>query len=165
MQICPNCEYGNREGILFCEECGQPLSGVPATATKQLSTRNLPSALKADTWGTARFGDKSTILIHIRDVAEPLEVQPTEKFVFGRMDTATKTLPDMDLTPFGAQEKGVSRLHAELQRSEESLMLVDLGSVNGTHLNGQRLAPNQPRILRDGDEVRLGKLVMHLYFK
>jgi hypothetical protein len=32
-------------------------------------------------------------------------------------------------------------------------------------LNGQRLIADQPRILRDGDEIRLGKLIAHVYFK
>jgi pSer/pThr/pTyr-binding forkhead associated (FHA) protein len=52
-----------------------------------------------------------------------------------------------------------------IRRGEDTLTLVDLGSTNGTHLNGQRLIPNQPRVLRDGDEVRLGKLVFHIFFK
>jgi len=42
---------------------------------------------------------------------------------------------------------------------------LGVGSSNGTFLNGQRLVPNQPRVLRDGDEVRFGKLVAHIYFK
>ena len=36
--------------------------------------------------------------------------------------------------------------------------------TNGTFLNGQRLVPNQPRILRDGDEIRLGHLVLYVRF-
>ncbi|MCS7071755.1 MAG: FHA domain-containing protein, partial [Anaerolinea sp.] len=62
-------------------------------------------------------------------------------------------------------EKGVSRLHAAICRQDETLTIVDMGSSNGTHLNGQRLIPDQPRVLRDGDEIRLGKLVAHIYFK
>jgi len=36
--------------------------------------------------------------------------------------------------------------------------VVDLDSTNGTFLNGMRIMPHQPRILRDGDEIRLGLL-------
>jgi pSer/pThr/pTyr-binding forkhead associated (FHA) protein len=69
------------------------------------------------------------------------------------------------MAPFGAAEQGVSRRHAIIRRGENTLTLIDLGSTNGTHLNGQRLTPNQPRVLRDGDEIRMGRLVFHIYFK
>jgi pSer/pThr/pTyr-binding forkhead associated (FHA) protein len=85
--------------------------------------------------------------------------------VLGRADEVSGTSPDLDLTPYNALEKGVSRIHAAIRRGEDTLTLVDLGSVNGTHLNGQRLVPNQPRVLRDGDEIRLGRLVVHIYFR
>jgi pSer/pThr/pTyr-binding forkhead associated (FHA) protein len=85
--------------------------------------------------------------------------------VLGRSDNTSTQKPDLDLTPYGALEKGVSRIHAAIERSEDTLTLIDMGSANGTHLNGQRLIPDQPRVLRDGDEIRLGKLVAHVYFK
>jgi pSer/pThr/pTyr-binding forkhead associated (FHA) protein len=73
--------------------------------------------------------------------------------------------PDLDLAPFGAAEQGVSRRHAAMRRGEDTLTLVDFGSTNGTYLNGQRLIPNQPRVLRDGDEIRVARLVFHIFFK
>lgn len=167
MKACPYCGHNNREGTLFCEECGQTLledaPGAPLS-TKQL--QNVPDDLgmKA-TWGTARFGSEASIIIHIRDASEPIVLHPREETIFGRTDPTTNTLPDVDLSPYGALEKGVSRVHATLRRGDDTLTLVDLGSVNGTFLNGQRLIPNQPRVLRDGDEIRFGKLVVHLYFK
>ena len=152
---------------MFCEECGQVLYTEGASAT--VSTKELEEApgelgTKA-TWGTARFDEDSSIILHIRDVAEPIVIKPGREVIIGRMDPATGTAPDLDLTPYGALEKGVSRIHAAIRRGEDTLTLVDLGSVNGTHLNGQRLIPNQPRVLRDGDEIRLGKMVIHIYFK
>lgn len=50
---------------------------------------------------------------------------------------------------------GVSRFHARIQRtSKGSLVLSDLGSSNGTYLNGRRL--KQPESLEDGDRIRFG---------
>jgi hypothetical protein len=167
MKICPYCANKNREGMLFCEECGQNLSGNPVNVTlptKQL--QDLPSELSAKaTWGTARFGTDSAVVIHIRDATEPIVLEPARRTILGRLDTTSPQKPDLDLTPFGALEKGVSRVHAAIERSEDTLTLIDMGSSNGTHLNGQRLVPDQPRVLRDGDEIRLGKLVAHIYFK
>lgn len=166
MIICPHCGQGNREGVMFCEDCGENLtSKEPATlSTRQLDPASSELAAKA-TWGTARFGQQASIIIRIRDAAEPVVLQPTKRTILGRLDASSKQKPDLDLTPFGALEKGVSRLHAMITRSEDTLTLIDMGSSNGTHLNGQRLVPDQPRVLRDGDEIRLGKLVAHIYFK
>jgi hypothetical protein len=167
MIMCPYCGTKNRPGALFCEDCAQPLYEDPASLTlptKQIDLVTSEISAKS-TWGTARFNEESSVLIHIRDAVEPIHLQPHGKLVLGRADATSTTKPDLDLTPYGALEKGVSRAHAAIYRSEETLTLVDLGSANGTHLNGQRLIPQQPRVLRDGDEIRFGKLVAHIYFK
>jgi len=164
---CPYCGGGNREGIIFCEECGQPLSNGTNAAlpTRQIDSSLTESLSAKATWGTARFGNDASVILHIRDSTDPIILQPMEKIVMGRSDNSSAQKPDLDLTPFGALEKGVSRLHAAIIRTEDTLTLIDMGSSNGTHLNGQRLIPDQPRILRDGDELRLGKLIAHIYFK
>ncbi len=169
MIICPYCAYNNKQGMLYCEECGRPLGGGEASAT--LPTRQLNSnsdnATVHATWGTARFDANAQIVMHVRDSAETITLKPDRTTLVGRYDSSSTQHPDVDLTPYGALEKGVSRVHAAIYRNEETdtLTLVDMGSANGTHLNGQRLLPDQPRVLRDGDEIRLGKLVTHIYFK
>ncbi len=54
----------------------------------------------------------------------------------------------------------VSRRHAEIQVSSGEILISDLGSTNGTFVNGERI--EQPRGLRDGDEVRIGAVVWRL---
>lgn len=152
---------------MFCEECGQSLHGNPVNAT--LPTRQfeeLANELSAKaTWGTARFSQEAAVVIHIRDASEPIVLAPAKRTLVGRYDTSSSQRPDVDLTPYGALEKGVSRIHAAIERSEDTLTVVDMGSSNGTLLNGQKLVPDQPRVLRDGDEIRFGKLIAHIYFK
>lgn len=166
MKICPYCAHNNMEGIFFCEECGQALYGsnVASTSTRQLQG-GTGELIGRNSWGTARFNRQAKVIVHIRDAVEPVVLTPQDEMILGRADPTSQNAPSLDLTPFGAQEKGVSRVHAAIRRGEDTLTLVDLGSVNGTHLNGQRLNPNQPRVLHDGDEIRLGKLVCHVYFK
>ncbi len=72
--------------------------------------------------------------------------------------------PDVDLTPFQAAELGVSRRHVKLTRQSATIMVQDLGSVNGTFLNGQKLLPYQPRVLRNEDELRLGHMTLRVSF-
>jgi len=51
----------------------------------------------------------------------------------------------------------VSRLHAQLTRDHLNLYLEDLGSTNGTLVNGQRLEPGAPHRLRAGDVIHFGQ--------
>lgn len=167
MKACPYCGYGNREGLLFCEECGQGLSDErpgSASSTNVLDGDSSEYAINS-TWGSASLTTAASIIVQIRDAADPLQMPLADEMLLGRHDATNTRQPDIDLTPYGALEKGVSRLHATIERNEDVLTLIDLGSSNGTHLNGQRLTPHQPRVLREGDEIRLGKLVAHIYFK
>jgi hypothetical protein len=67
----------------------------------------------------------------------------TEPLVIGRLPECGVVLADSN----------VSRRHAELRRSGDSVVLTDLGSTNGTRVNG---APVRERILASGDEVSVG---------
>jgi hypothetical protein len=166
MKTCPYCAYVNREGVFFCDECGHPfLDSQDVLSTARLSQENRAEFKGRVTWGTARFSPGASIMIRIRDQAEPIGLQPRDEILLGRTDVHSNLAPDLDMTPFGAAEQGVSRRHALIRRGENTLTLMDLGSTNGTHLNGQRLTPNQPRVLRDGDEIRMGRLVFHIFFK
>lgn len=50
-------------------------------------------------------------------------------------------------------DMGVSRHHAEFLLNNDVLSVVDLDSANGTRVNGERIEPHRPRILRAGDEL------------
>jgi DNA-binding response OmpR family regulator len=61
-----------------------------------------------------------------------------------------------------AQLSLVSRQHARIERQGVRYLLTDLGSANGTYVNGQRLA--EPRLLLDGDLIGLGSNTPALRF-
>jgi hypothetical protein len=167
MNICSFCGGKNREGLFFCDNCGNPLGDSLPQPT--LPTRRLDDTLDEytarATWGSASVGGASSVVFHIRDASEPFTVEIKDRVLIGRSDNTSPRQPDLDLTPFGALEKGVSRVHAVIERNEDVLTLIDMDSSNGTFLNGQRLISDNPRVLRDGDEVRFGKLIGHIYFK
>lgn len=54
------------------------------------------------------------------------------------------------------QHSLVSRQHAELRLESHGWTLIDLGSANGTLINGTRLLASQPRLLQSGDAIRIG---------
>jgi pSer/pThr/pTyr-binding forkhead associated (FHA) protein len=78
----------------------------------------------------------------------------------GREDAPSNSFPDIDLTPFGAEEGGVSRLHARLSQSGDQWSIEDLESTNFTFVNGKRIQPKTPTPLNDGAEIRLGRVAL-----
>lgn len=155
---CPNCGHENPADSLVCKRCGRlvvPLDDRPGG----------PSPARARETGDARSASDDTLVIHIRDSSTPINCRIGNELVIGRHDADSGTFPDLDLSLYDAMEKGVSRRHAAIRRQGNFFYLVDLGSANSTFLNGQRLAPHQPGVLRDGDEIRLGRLVLRVYFQ
>jgi pSer/pThr/pTyr-binding forkhead associated (FHA) protein len=80
----------------------------------------------------------------------------------GRRATQSGQLLDIDLQPFKAEEMGVSRMHCAIEIIDNQLHIADLGSTNGTFLNGLRI--HEPRPLRNGDLLRIGNLTMTIRF-
>ncbi|MEA2684440.1 MAG: hypothetical protein QOK05_2768 [Chloroflexota bacterium] len=77
----------------------------------------------------------------------------------GRKDRITNMVPDVDLGTLD-QERSVSRRHAELAYEHGTILLRDLGSTNGTSVNGERLMNQVDRALQDGDRVGFGGVEM-----
>jgi hypothetical protein len=131
-----------------------------------LRSEHAPNQEAAGSQGGKRVRAVAAILLHVRGGDEPIALQRPARIVVGRLEAASAgEEPDLDLTPFGAPDKGVSRRHALIDTLEATPTLVDMGSSNGTFVNGQKLTPNQPCALHDGDEIRLGKLVARIYVK
>lgn len=84
-----------------------------------------------------------------------------------KVEIADETVQiNFDLTPYGAYHFGVSRQHATLSLSDDGyLYLEDLGSTNGTRINGFQLTAKQKYRLRDGDEVEFARLRTMVKFK
>jgi diguanylate cyclase (GGDEF)-like protein len=88
---------------------------------------------------------------------------------YNGQDTGRRIALDGPLTVIGRAPEceaqfdspGLSRRHAELQVAGDTVTLRDLGSANGTHVNGVRL--DTTALLQDGDRVELGDLVLKFF--
>lgn len=87
-----------------------------------------------------------------------VELAAPPGYVLGRSDAKSSFNPDIDMAAFNAHDKGVSRRHAAFVAHNNALALLDLSSVNGTFVNGLRLAAEVPAALHDGDTITLGEL-------
>jgi pSer/pThr/pTyr-binding forkhead associated (FHA) protein len=176
MQQCPNCGHNNRAGIVFCENCGASLIGKMPLDTKSLDSSSeeekaqigVEDSVLTDVkiQGTGVFAEGGMLRLGIEGSPDPILFKPKAETIFGRRDPATGAMPDIDLTPFAGYRMGVSRRHAAIRFGEgQTLDLWDLGSSNGTFLNGTRLSAHRPYRLHDGDEIRLGQMMIRVYFE
>ncbi len=167
MTECLYCGYKNiPEDAKNCPRCGLPLTREVQTATRVLGDTEDDTAIPR--WGTAGFSSRMNLVLKVHgfDKTFTFDANQITKLTIGRVDPDTGESPMVDLKECKAVEKGVSRRHAAIvRRDTDTLSLVDQDSDNGTFLNGQKLVPNQARILRDGDEVRLGHLVIYVRFE
>ncbi len=87
---------------------------------------------------------------------------------FAEIDGCSIALSEHDLTIGRSRSCGlpladpsVSRVHAVISRSGEQFVIQDLGSTNGTYLNGARLL--EPRALCEGDSVVVGETEIQIH--
>lgn len=102
--------------------------------------------------------------IVIVDVGHRIKVPLKPEILIGREDANSDVFPEVDLTPYGALRKGVSRCHAKITCHDDELTVEDVGSVNGTFLKGHRLIPYQAMPINSGDVLQLGTLVLQVHF-
>lgn len=82
----------------------------------------------------------------------------TSPIRIGRRDPRQNHFPELDLAE---HDKGIaSRNHAIIKRNGDNYTITDLGSTNGTFLNGKRIAANAPQPLRTGDKIKIGEVEM-----
>lgn len=111
--------------------------------------------------------DKSlpwVIEFRVVGTASTVQAQLQESMTLGRKDTSTGYEPEVDLMPFDAFGKGVSRQHARIYPVDGRLMVKDLHSTNGTRLNNVACVPGMDYRLRHGDELMLGRLRLQVSF-
>lgn len=160
MIICSNCKYTNMTGAMFCVECGAQLIGRDTLTTQTISTDNLGKVSKRKTGEISQpvEGVDAWANLHLLDTGQVFPLTSRNEFTMGRVSEGQPIMPDIDFSPYQAYAAGVSRLHAVIKRSGNSVIFMDLGSANGTFLNGTRLKANMEQVLKHGDIISLGKL-------
>jgi pSer/pThr/pTyr-binding forkhead associated (FHA) protein len=105
---------------------------------------------------------QSWISLHLLESGQILPLTDRTEFTLGRSVEGQPIVPDVDLSPYNAYANGVSRLHAAIKLVKNQAVIVDLGSSNGTYLNGVRLSPHIETLVAHGDLIYLGKLKMQV---
>jgi serine/threonine protein kinase len=152
-RFCPNCGFGNTGSARFCVNCGTTLPAVPTP------TASPPTTAPPPTIAPARTRPQRNGQLHVRTPRRawehPLQVLPCR---IGRRDPAQAHYPELDLAEDDSGH--ASRRHAVIDRRNGEFVLTDNGSINGTLLNGVKIAPHRAQPLHTGDRIRIGDVEM-----
>ncbi len=174
MVRCPNCGHEELPGALFCGECGAKLnsrsvSDADSTQLVQLGQLQEQSEAPAQKTKTEPSPPAVTngakVVIRIVDSGQQIPLAEKDEFTLGRVSEGQPLIPEIDLSPHNAYEQGVSRLHAVIGVHDEHVTITDLGSANGTWVNGVRVIPHTAQELQNGDLVTLGTLKIQAVIK
>lgn len=165
MLTCPACQHQESEGEFFCSACGVSLTSAAAPITLSYDAQRLQNPSNPSVAG-ANIGinvPPRCVALHIRGVTIPLMLQARAEYLLGR-EGQGDVVPDVSFELYRGRELGVSRVHALLRIVHQDVFLTDLGSTNGTRVNETHLTPHKPAPIANGDEIRLGKLYLKIYF-
>ncbi len=140
---CTHCGHPNKDGARFCASCGNPL---------QEDTTLSLTPVEAEDEGAEEFPFP-------HDELEPGQALLLVKrgpnagstFLIEGPSTSLGRHPESDIF---LDDVTVSRKHAEVRRQGQEFFVHDLGSLNGTYVNGERVDVTK---LASGDEVQVGK--------
>ncbi|HET9920307.1 MAG TPA: FHA domain-containing protein [Ktedonobacteraceae bacterium] len=159
-EVCPSCGTVNPAGESFCSNCGAMLGGAPASAPVAAPVdTSAPAPEEAAPVATMAPSALNARLVVEADNQE-FDLSGKDNILIGREDAVSNIFPDVDLTPHGGEEGGVSRMHARIFADNGQYMIEDENSTNFTFVNRQRLAPKTPTPLHDNDEVKLGRVLL-----
>ena len=135
-KACPACGRTNKVQARFCTGCGY--SFIPLQ----------PAVLR--------------VIEPVRAAWEmPVARSP---MLLGRASEAEGYEPDFDMT-FYDEGDYVSRRHARITKGRLGYFITDLGSSNGTTVNGHSLSPHRARLLRNADRIKVGLVVIQFWLR
>jgi predicted component of type VI protein secretion system len=148
----------------FSPKVTQPL--VADKIKPQAQAPEPAAPYRSDLKNPSVFPEGSSLLFRV--VGHKVLVETPElDILLGRFTEHTQTkhnVHTVNLAEYAGYQTGVSRLHALVRPTANNrLLFIDLGSTNGSFLNGQPLQAFKGYYLQDGDEIRLGDLPLHVY--
>lgn len=163
---CPNCSHQELEGALYCSQCGSQIYQNTDTTVTIPSSDLIKEKEKVveEPVFPEPPADKSesNVALYLVDADEYIHIDERAEITVGRETEGQMVVPDIDLGPFDAYQAGVSRLHVHLNLSGPQMTIKDLGSSNGTLVNGVKLKPHTNQIIQNGDILTIGNLEIQI---
>jgi pSer/pThr/pTyr-binding forkhead associated (FHA) protein len=166
MPFCTACGKQNPDDARFCSQCGNRLVSADAPAAPAPAS----PAPEGESTATITFGVGSEKTETSDRQLSPVDAAAVDALPSGHAllvvqrgpGAGSRFLLDTDQVNAGRHPDSeiflddvtVSRRHAEFHRQGEEFTVTDVGSLNGTYVNRDRIDRVQ---LKDGDEVQIGK--------
>lgn len=132
--VCDQCGEAISAGDIYCAFCGVRVSEKQTTAR--------------------------LVVLGTNELGAQYQVTSSGESLIGRMDPNRGIRPEVDLSKYDPAAR-VSRRHARIIAHGNQYFIEDLGSANGTLLNGSiRLVQGKPLALSNGDELKLGETTL-----
>ena len=173
MPFCTACGKQNPDDARFCSQCGTRLAspaGEPAAGAAPAGHGNAGSPGSEESTATINIGLGENKVETSDRQLNPVDAAAVDALPVGHAllvvqrgpGSGSRFLLDADLVTAGRHPDSeifhddvtVSRRHAEFQRTGDTFTVSDVGSLNGTYVNRDRIDRVQ---LTDGDEVQIGK--------
>lgn len=166
--ICPACRESNELEAVVCERCGAVLEDPfmdPGFETKNMLAL-VEEGIRDWSIDKAAVPDHG-IAVYIEGEFKPAFIDSRTEFVIGRWVETTSEVPEdlLDLSPLGGYGQGLSKRHAVIRRTVRGYEILDLGSVNGTWLNNERLDSQKYYPLASGSHLRLGSMRLFVLYR
>ena len=182
MRECTRCGKSSRDGQIYCQHCGQRLTDAPPATSSQAGA---PIGWDWPPHPTAQDDTDQRV---VSDAAVGLEVRPHESAGEAKMDVGTSASGRLALTSLEGMtvsndfvldgrnvtigrapactislpdDQLASRLHAMLHFTGDHYTVSDLGSINGTLVNGALI--QDATVLANGDRISVGQHVVTYY--
>jgi pSer/pThr/pTyr-binding forkhead associated (FHA) protein len=167
MSFCTACGRQNPDDARFCSQCGTKLVGADEITGARPGAPGQPGQGESTATISINLGDKSETSDR---QLNPVDAAAVDALPAGHAllvvqrgpGSGSRFLLDADVVTAGRHPESeiflddvtVSRRHAQFDRSGDTFTVSDVGSLNGTYVNRDRIDKVQ---LKDGDEVQIGK--------
>lgn len=153
MLLCTACGHANTDDARFCSQCGTRLEPVAAAANE---TTAAISPVRSEAVDERQLSDADAAAVDALPAGCALLVVQRgpgagSRFLLDDDVTSAGRHPDSDIF---LDDVTVSRRHAEFHRGPDGFSVIDVGSLNGTYVNRDRI---DSVALQGGDEVQIGK--------
>jgi pSer/pThr/pTyr-binding forkhead associated (FHA) protein len=168
MPFCNQCGHENPEGSRFCSQCGTMLPGAdrPVAPGRPGQGGVTDTAMLAPVG--AEEAEREQLTAEDEAAVQALPAGSALLIVQRGPNAGSRFLLDTDVVTAGRHPDSdiflddvtVSRRHAEFRRDAAGVRVRDVGSLNGTYVNRDRIDEVQ---LANGDEVQIGKYRLVYY--
>ncbi|GGF34845.1 hypothetical protein GCM10011519_05380 [Marmoricola endophyticus] len=170
MPFCTQCGHENPDQARFCSQCGTRLESAAGSGESSVVDSSATITFGVGSGSASAEGGEERDRLAADDAAavDGLPRNSALLVVQRGPGAGSRFLLDQDVVSAGRHPDSeifldditVSRRHVEFRRGERGYSVVDVGSLNGTYVNRDRIEESD---LSNGDEVQVGKFRL-VYF-